>query len=373
LRYEYGGPPLNVGCTLGVDCLTADEVLRQVFAWYESQGGVFDLAQLDPNAPIVDFQNQNNVPGATSQVGQAGIKSPGVDEITLGVTKRVGSKGLFRADLVLREWNDFYGQRTDLSTGQIDTSTGPADVTLLGNFDEGLERDYVGLLTQFRYRFSDRLSVAANFTWSELEGNFVGESSNSAADYATIFNYPEYRQASWAFPTGPLSSDQEITLRAWAGYDIIDNERHKLNFTWMENFFSGNPYNLTVTVDPRSFVTNPGYATPPPSLTYFLDGRGSLKTDDVHRTDVALNYSFYVNAGNRRLELFLQPEVLNLFDEQAVDNPNTSTRPLQAFNPFTETPVEGVNWERRPTFGDPQAEGDFQAPQTFRFSVGVRF
>lgn len=372
LAYEYGGPPINVGCTVGVDCLTADNVLRQVFAWYESQGGVYNLAQLDQNAPIVAYQIANRVPGATSQI-RDGVSSPAVDEITLGITKRLGGKGLFRADLIRREWKDFYGQKTDLTTGQIDTTTGPADVTLLGNYDTGIERDYIGLLTQFRYRVSDRLNVAANLTWSKLKGNFVGEGSGTAADYATIFNYPEYRQASWNYPTGPLPSDQRITLRAWAGYDIINNDRNRLNVTWMENFFSGNPYNLTISVDPRPYVTNPGYATPPSSLTYFLDGRGSLTTDDVHRSDLSLNYSFYLHAGNRRLEIFLQPEVLNLFDEEAIDGPNASTRLLQRFNPFTETPVEGVNWEKRSTFGQPTAESSYQTPRIFRFSVGLRF
>ncbi len=372
LRYDYAGAPINVGCTLGVDCLTADEVLRQVFAWYESVGGVFDLALLDPNAPIVQFQNQNSVPGATSQI-QGGVKSPGVDELSFGISKRLGSRGLFRADVVLREWSDFYGAKTDIDTGQVDTTTGPADVTLLGNFDDGITREYVGVMTQFRYRLTDRLNVAANYTWSDLDGNEVNESSNSAANYSGINSYPQYREASWNFPTGPLPSDQTHTLRAWAGYDIIDSDHHKLNVTWMENFFSGNPYNATFSFDPRPFVDNPGFADPPSSLTYFTDGRGALTTDDVHRTDLSLNYSFYVNAGNRRLEVFIQPEVLNLFNEDAVDNPNTSTRLLQAFNPFTETPVEGVNWEKRSTFGTPTSESSFQSPRVFRFSVGFRF
>ena len=40
---------------------------------------------------------------------------------------------------------------------------------------------------------------------------------------------------------------------------------------------------------------------------------------------------------------------------------------------FTETPVEGVNWAKRSTFGQPLNEADYQTPRTFRFSVGFRF
>ena len=200
LRYDYEGPDLNVGCTVGVDCLPADEVLRRIFDWYESQGGVFDLANLDPNAPIVGFQNRNDVPGATTQTGPGGLSSPAVEEFTLGIAKRLGSKGLFRADLILRDWVDHYGIRRDLSTGQVDTSTGPADIGLIGNFDAGLNREYQGLATSFRYRPMDKLSVALNYTLSELEGNWEGESSNSAANYALAEADPEYKEARWNYP-----------------------------------------------------------------------------------------------------------------------------------------------------------------------------
>ncbi|MEM1203622.1 MAG: TonB-dependent receptor [Acidobacteriota bacterium] len=372
LRFTYAGPPINVGCVVGVNCLSAEEVLRQVFDWYASQGGAFDLANVNPNAPITQFQNRNNVPGATLQI-RDGISSPSVDELTLGITKRLGNKGLFRVDVVRREWEDFYGELTNLGTGQIDTSTGPADVTILGNFNNGIEREYTGLLTQFRYRFTDKLDISVNYTLSELEGNFNGETSNGGASSATTESYTQYREERWNYPTGNLLADQRHTLRAWANYNLLDTERHRLTFTWLENFFSGNPYSATFNIDPRPFVDNPGFADPPSALTYFPLGRGTFKSDDVHRTDISLNYSFNFNVGGRSVEVFLQPEVVNIFNEDAVIDPNNSTRLLQRFNPFTETPVEGVNWERRSTFGEPQNEADFQTPRTFRMSVGIRF
>jgi hypothetical protein len=79
--------------------------------------------------------------------------------------------------------------------------------------------------------------------------------------------------------------------------------------------------------------------------------------------------------------------VLNVFNDDNLldfdvrihteDQANTATAcngaPCQAFNPFTETPVEGVHFAKRSTFGDPLAESDFQAPREFRFAVGFRF
>ena len=271
--------------------------------------------------------------------------------------------------MILRDWVDHYGIRRDLSTGQVDTSTGPADIGLIGNFDAGLNREYQGLATSFRYRPMDKLSVALNYTLSELEGNWEGESSNSAANYALAEADPEYKEARWNYPSGNLRADQRHTLRAWAIYDVLNNEHHKLSISWLESYFSGSPRDVTFTVDPRRFVDNPGYADPPSSLDYYPEGKGSFMTDDVHRSDFSVNYSFLFKG----VEIFVQPEIINIFNEDAVTDPNLSTRRLRTFDPFTVTPVEGTDWEKRSTFGLPQAESDFQSPREFRASIGIRF
>jgi hypothetical protein len=46
---------------------------------------------------------------------------------------------------------------------------------------------------------------------------------------------------------------------------------------------------------------------------------------------------------------------------------------LAPFDPFTETPVEGVHWRKGDDFGRPTGEQDFQAPRTFLVSLGLRF
>jgi outer membrane receptor protein involved in Fe transport len=97
-----------------------------------------------------------------------------------------------------------------------------------------------------------------------------------------------------------------------------------------------------------------------------------------------LNYGFHWNAWGRDFEIFVQPEIINLFDEQAVTNVNndiadfntassTCSGGCQQFNPFTTTPVEGTHWAKRADFGQPEDENDYQTPRTYRFSVGFRF
>ena len=145
----------------------------------------------------------------------------------------------------------------------------------------------------------------------------------------------------------------------------------------LQSFDSGTRSSLEGSVDTRSFVTNPGYLTPPSAIDYFFEGgRGNLKHEDITRTDFSLNYKLPLWRG---IELFVQPEVLNIFNEQAVTSfdeeiiTNVDDSTLATFNPFTEQPIEGVHYKRGPNFGEPNSEGDYQTPRTFRFSVGLRF
>jgi hypothetical protein len=43
------------------------------------------------------------------------------------------------------------------------------------------------------------------------------------------------------------------------------------------------------------------------------------------------------------------------------------------FNPFTTTPVEGVNWQKGPKFGQAINAFGFQQPRTYRVGLGLRF
>ena len=70
--------------------------------------------------------------------------------------------------------------------------------------------------------------------------------------------------------------------------------------------------------------------------------------------------------------------MINVFNENGVIDGNVNVldatnSSMEPFNPFTETPVQGVNWALDPDFGQPINTNDFQMPREFRFSVGLRF
>ena len=122
-------------------------------------------------------------------------------------------------------------------------------------------------------------------------------------------------------------------------------------------------------------------------MTYYFTARDAFHTNNIHRSDLSFNYAYSFNAWNRQVELFLQPEILNVFKKEGVfdpqeldDNEGVTLRPTQpnstqapAFNPFTTTPVQGVDWALNSNFGQALNNLDFQTPRTFRFSVGFRF
>ncbi|HUF10211.1 MAG TPA: hypothetical protein VMO47_12885, partial [Rhodothermales bacterium] len=46
---------------------------------------------------------------------------------------------------------------------------------------------------------------------------------------------------------------------------------------------------------------------------------------------------------------------------------------LLAFNPFTETPVEGVHYVRSADFGQPTGPDSYQSPRSVQASIALRF
>jgi hypothetical protein len=321
------------------------------------------------------------VPGLTPQIGEE-MGSPFVDELSIGVSMRLGDNGVFRADYMHREYAEFYAGETTPNRWVSSPLAGPLDLTIYQNENDLLERRYDGLLARLQYRLGDRFTFGGNWTWSHARGNWDGESAGDSAFAGDVTEYREYKDPRWYNPRGNLAVDQRHKLRLWAIWDAIASRRHNLSLSLLQSYLSGTPYSAVGIIDNTlglEYVGNPGYVTPPQVLDYYFSARGSHTTDDVTSTDLALNYSFFIPVGRRDLEIFLQPEVLNIFNERGVVDVDTtvftseSDSSLETFNPLTETPEEGVHWRRGDDFGTPTREQHFQLPRTFRVSVGLRF
>lgn len=364
-QWNYRGPGINTNVNAPTEELIPTErALQMIFDWFFANGGT----NLRPLRSV-------SIPGIDTRLDENGLSSPKVKEWTLGFATALGARGYARVDLIARTWDDFYASYLNTSTGKVTDEFGNVyDLAIVRNDSDVFEREYTGVQTQFNYRVLQRVNVGGTYTWSRLVGNVTGEDSGSGPLTGVNTEYPEYRQASWNYPTGYLTGDRRHRLRAWVSYDL-PTAIGDFNFSVLQNFDSGGRSSLDASIDPRPYVTNPGYRTPPSSVSYFFGGRGTIKTDDITRTDLAINYAKRFGP----VEVFVQPEVLNIFNELAIEGFNEEILTaedddtLEPFNPFTETPVEGVHWRKGENFGEPTTEGSYQTARTFRVSLGVRF
>jgi Carboxypeptidase regulatory-like domain/TonB dependent receptor len=379
LDYAYLGPAINTDPSRPLQ--TRAQAVTAFFDWFFANGGT--------RRPLF---GSAGIPGVSTVIDDR-LASPNTIEYTAGVTRRLGARGLVRLDGVYRDFRDFYSDRVDRTTGQVtvDVVTGrPAavgqliDVTVTENTND-LTRTYKGLNAQLSYRLAHRLNVAGNYTLSKTEGSADGETRASGPVTTTLSNYPEYRQASWNTPEGPLSLDRRHRARAWAIWDLpAPSALGTVSVSVLQSFDSGLPYEAVGQIDSRPYVRDPGYANEPARVSYFFTERGAFRTDDVHRTDLNLNWSRRLPGLGQRTELFFRATVLNAFDNRAVadnnDNrlnltvfTNSNRGTLARFDPFTGTPVRGVNWELPENFGQPASRDAYQAPRQWSFSAGFRF
>ena len=381
-QFAYRGPSINAG---GIAATSTPEAIQQVFDWFFANGG--------PDLPLVGVVN---IPGVTPQI-LGSLTSPSVLEYAGGVNRQFGSRAAVRADLIYRDYHDFYATRTDQTTGRVTDKLGrPFDLGLIENTD-ALKRRYAGLSTQATYRFSSTLDVGGTYTLSRTWGNFDGETLNGGPSTSANLLYPEYKQAAWNYPEGDLITDQRHRARLWATYGLPWVSG--LTVSALQTLETGVPYGAVTTsgVNPRPFVTNPGYLTPPDgtSTVYYFTARDAFRTEGQRRTDIAVNYT-YRPGGLGRIQLFGQLQVINIFNQfqlcgcgapvsqnggairteridQAVRTAVTTSALYQPFNPFTTTPVEGVNWAKGPNFGNPLNRLAYTSPRSLRLSFGVRF
>jgi outer membrane receptor protein involved in Fe transport len=371
--FQYLGPAVNLDANAPA-LVSSHEALRTLFDWFNANGGT--------NRPNVGAA----LPGVNSRVSPD-LSSPSSDEIAGGVTKRLGPRAMVRVDGVYRTFEDFYAQRVDTTTGQVSNDLGQRFDMIITENTNDVERQYAGLNLSASWRPSNRLTIGGAYTLSKTWGSVDGETSNSGPVSATPKQYPEYREARWNYPIGDLSIDQRHKARFLATYSMPLSSLGDLTLGVIQSINSGIPYGVTGSITIAPYVPqNLGYRNAPASVVYYFTARDAYRAEVSSSTDISANYTYRVpRAGN--FQLFLKADVLNLFNQASIVNPsfnpafvnggvltNVSTPArYAAFNPFTETPVQGVHWDLGPTFGQPQSRFAYQVPRTFRMSLGVRF
>jgi outer membrane receptor protein involved in Fe transport len=397
IQFDYLGPAVNVGNPAN-PVGTAD-ALTTLWNWFNANGGTSRTPRGTPY-----------IPGLTGLIGED-LASPNVRELTLGLTRRLGSRGLVRVDGIYREYRDFYAFELTTSTGTVSDQFGQVyDVGYTVNTND-VERKYKGLNFQISYRPHERLNFGGNYTLSNARGNFNGETGPNGPVTSSILSNPEYFSRAWGGgpvsnylpassgggPVGDLLVDVRHRARGWVIWDVpVPAVTGRVSLGWMQVYNTGTPYGAVGYVDTQPYVTNPGYVNPPSTVDYYFTDRDAYRMASLHQSDLSLNYSRRL--GIRKAEVFFRGTVINVFNRDELTNftggalpgsgqagcgtsgcinttiqTNATTASLAPFNPFTDTPVEGVHWAKGTSFGRPTSRFAYQVPRTFQFSLGLRF
>jgi outer membrane receptor for ferrienterochelin and colicin len=401
IQWTYTGPPINPDLNAPTASLvTAPAAIQQMFNWCARDARGFCT---------VGPPSSSTVPGVSVRIGD-NLKSPSVSAYAFGVTRQIGSRGVVRADYSFRDYQDFYSRRIDLSNGiVVDEFGNRSDLAIVENTND-LKRRYSGVTISGNYRVTSGTTFGGNYTLSRLWGNLEGENVGAGPLPADLFQYPEYRQASWYAPEGDLAQDQRHRSSLWINY-TVPKTNNNLVLSLLQTLASGLPYGVgggnptgqigfasQASVNAIPYVTNPGYVTPQGGAreNYYYTARDAFRTEMSRRTDFAANYTHPFGSGAQKIEAFVQAQIINLFNNQdlcgcggtvfvngggvalntlgsgvltSITTPATYAR----FNPFTETPVQGVNWNYNANFGTPLNRFAFTSPRAFRMSFGVRF
>ena len=362
--FDYLGPAVNAGAAPSVP---PHDALRQVFNWFLAPG----TARVPRSAPVV--------PGVN--VRMDGSLGPlHANELALGLSRRLGARGSVRADGIFRRYLDFYATRRDTSTGKVSGPQGTVyDLALVTNAQADAERTYKALLVQANYRPTTRFQLYGSYTLAWTDGNVDGEDAAVGPTMVLTGDYPEFREIAWNAPSGPLATDQRHKLRLWGSWDApVPKAAGRLAIGFVQRFETGLAWSAVGNVNPRAYVVNPGYVTPPTSVQYFFSPRGSYRTGTVSATDLSLNWTHQI-PGTKKGQGFVRAVVVNVFNRSAAIRVNKTvltrndSSAYQAFNPFADTPVQGVHYGFGSDFGQPISPSDYQAPREFSFSFGIRY
>ncbi len=267
--WDYKGPLLNAPGTPVSQLLSTQQVIQQVFNWFNSVGGT------KAGPPLL---TDANIPGTTSRFDHS-LQAPYMDEWTGGYALTFGGRGYVRADYIHRKWAEFYSIRRTIATGKsVDPNGNKFDQGVIENSDSGLSRRYNALQLQGNARLLKALTVGGNYTYSKLRGNVEGETPSFATGFTSFQNYPEYTNFAQFNPEGYLGPDLRHRANLWAQFDLPTTRLGRFNVSLLERYHSALAYSASGTIDvrkgasngPANGVVNPGYETPPTKRHLFL-------------------------------------------------------------------------------------------------------
>ena len=304
---------------------------------------------------------------------EPGLSTPRTREIALSGAMQ-WRRGTVTASLIDRSFEDAVESFTEVGNGTVvaNTVAGPLRLDRIEFRNSDIaERDYLALQVQGDFRLRDNWTLAGHWTWEiDNDGNFVGENPGNPALDSRLGDYPEIFVAGRNNPTGRLPSHLEHKIRLWSHTTFDFGSAGALGLTVLGRYDSPLTYSLSSfgPISPIQASRDPGYATPPGGQQIFFGERGAQEYESTQALDVVARYQLPVGG---RFAPWVELEVRNLFDDQALRTFDTDIRP----NFAGPVDADGIptQFVRSPTFGEARSPGDFYPGREFRVSAGIRF
>ncbi len=336
-------------------------------------------------APAYDFANRQGFrylivaacDGTQNVLVDPDLRSPTVEEITLGAGMALARGGFLKLIYTDREYADFVEDFVDTTTGTTEVvvqgvSAGTFSNRLFGNSNEP-NREYRALQLIGRYRLSDRWTLDGSWTHQlRNHGNFEGETANGPGISSVFGNFPEVRSEPQHTPRGALDDFAEHKIRLWTGYALDLGRAGDLNLALLLSQDSGRAFSATdnvgLTPIQAGICADLGYPDCFTSQTIYFGRRGGVRFSDSTILDFTANHKLPLW---RDLDLWIKLDLFNVLDDATQTSGRTGVTgegdgPLDSLGlPTTFTPD--------PDFRDPVNNASFVTPRTYRLTIGFRF
>ena len=311
------------------------------------------------------------------------LKQQTVDESQISATwnfKNVNlGKGFLRATGTYKKWNNLVDKQTGQSGTVTDPIAGVLDYQYWTN-DSKAKRSFKDLELDAALNTTDGWQLSANFTWSDLEGNFLGEGKSTpgagfttsgltGAQFASTVGGVQAYDPNALNPSGKL--DGGLTINALAAKSV-DNAYGKFSFGVKYYYKGAAPYSISRLVNLEAnhpLTAGNTNVTSTTSYDQYFSGVASntALTNFKSRTDISASAQQDFNAfkvKSTQVVAFLKVSVDNLFNHQQQINWNTTV--AKATNE-TDPVSFGKN------YGQPTGFQNYVPARSFVLSAGVKF
>jgi hypothetical protein len=284
--------------------------------------------------------------------------------------------GYVKVTGVYKNWKNLI----DYSVGNQGTVKDPTGTNIYVRvWDNSSEasRKYKGLELESQYNRNE-WNFLGNITWSELKGNYEGESTNSPGrgeglNNFNIQNGVNLYDRNWASPEGYLSGHVPIRMRM-TGNRVFKSAYGKTALGLLYRFDSGSHFSNTRGITPTRLAGPTISSQFGTAATQYMDQiRGAGVYKSAAFFDVAITHDFpLLKVLGRDVTAFGKIVFANVLNHQQQVTFNTSW--LSATGTYN-TPTGGVNspWIRSSSFGQPTSAANYGSARTITASAGFRF